>query len=86
MSEFMWMVHRPNPSKKNQLTAKEVYEILGYGKTTFYAKKNLGLLPKEKRLGKGIRWDQLEVETWIEYGMPDQQEWEQIKVREGLKF
>jgi excisionase family DNA binding protein len=63
------------------LDAVSVAEMLNISRTTFYALKAAGRLPKPIRLGRCVRWRIEEIKEWVNVGCPPLHRWEAMRDR-----
>ena len=65
------------------LSASEVSQLLGVGKSLFYSMHSTGAFgPLPIRLGRRTLWRRQELEEWVAAGAPPRDQWLQIKEAE----
>jgi len=58
------------------LSATEVAALLGISRSAFYSLLSSGRIgPLPVRLGRSVRWDKRELETWIAEKCPSRDRW-----------
>ncbi len=63
------------------LTATEVGELLGIGKSTLWRWHSEGRIPLPVHVGGRTKWKASEIHEWVEAGCPARDRWEAIKKR-----
>lgn len=58
------------------LSAKELARLLGIHRSSVFALRNSGRLPKPVRLGRSVRWILAEIQEWISAGTPPLAAWQ----------
>ena len=58
------------------LSAEEAAELIGVGRTHFYALHSSGRLgPMPVQLGRRTLWNRKELESWVAAGCPAREQW-----------
>lgn len=67
------------PIERAVITAVEVGEVLGVGRTKVHELNGRGKLPAPVTVGaRGLRWVRLEIEAWLLHGAPPRASWERL--------
>lgn len=62
------------------VSASDVADILGIGKTLLWEMNSAGRLPRPIKLKRKTLWKLSELERWVEADCPPRDQWERIKV------
>ena len=63
------------------LSSKEIANIIGISKITWYRLYQSGKTPRPSRLGRRLFWNRAEIHAWHQAGMPSAEVWESMKER-----
>ncbi len=67
------------PSKVVLLTAPKLASWLDISRRKVATMQSAGLLPKEVRMGRSVRWRVEDIEKWIAMGCPSREQFEAAK-------
>ena len=68
-------VHVEEAPAKRLLDAKAAANMCGVSRSHFLSMHNSGRIPLPVRLGRAVRWDRRELDSWISAGCPSRNEW-----------
>jgi predicted DNA-binding transcriptional regulator AlpA len=71
------------PEGAELLSVAQVATMLGWGESVVRQRDKDGLLPMPYRFGGTVQWSRKELESWINAGCPNRQQWENQKQRKG---
>lgn len=58
---------------------REVARVLGISRSMVHKRNRMGQLPMPIRIGRVLRWDAIELQKWLDAGLPDRGRWEALK-------
>lgn len=61
------------------LRDRDVARILGISRSLVHKRHRMGQLPKPVRIGRALRWDERELQRWLDAGLPERGRWEAMK-------
>jgi len=60
------------------VTDREAAALCGLGRSTWHRLHAAGKTPAAVKLGRSVRWNRAELESWIAAGCPPRREWEAL--------
>jgi len=73
-----------NETENFLITTEEVYKRMGIGSSFFYKLKAANLIgPMPARLGSKNLWNPREFREWVDAGIPNREQWQQIRNSKG---
>ncbi len=66
-------------SNEQLITVRTVASMLATSVRSVWRYRSAGRLPKSVNVGSSIRWRMSDIQLWIEWNLPSQTEFEQLK-------
>lgn len=67
--------------KTRLIPAAVLRKVLAVSRAHVYVMEQNGSIPRAIRIGRLMRWDRSEIESWMDAGCPARDEWEAIRNR-----
>jgi predicted DNA-binding transcriptional regulator AlpA len=59
------------------ITSSQFHTMLGISQASFFRLRSMGKIgPRPIKLGKSVRWDEVEVKEWIAAKCPNARQWQ----------